>query len=415
MRWRIAVAMAIVVLLVILAQATALLVMFEDKEEEFIDEILAQQITHSMQLWRSAPETAFPNTPDMQLYRIPFGKEPAEVPERYRNLPIGNHELHEGRREFHVAVRADDTARYVLIYDVQEHEDRIGDLKIILVTCAIPLTLVTLLLGYALSGRLAIQLEQLASRVAWGGSSSHVQAGMERELLDIARALDAAELRQTELLDRERDFTANIAHELRTPLTGIRTDAELLAALPDVSGRAQRRALRIIDSVDRISRLSTSLLVLAREAKPTLLEPLQLRAAIDAVVVDICGEGRGSVTNDVPTSVQVVADAALLDLVLRNLLDNAIRHAAGAPVVCRMAAAGAEASLEVHDRGQGFAEEELPHVFDRFYRGVGGQHGLGLALVRHVCSACGWRVAAANLPGGGAVISVTFGSAMTSS
>lgn len=410
MRWRIAVSMAVVVLLVILAQATALLVMFEDKEEEFIDEILTQQIAHSMQLWRSAPETAFPNTPDMRLYRIPLDKVPADVPEKYRQLPIGNHEIHEGRHEFHVAVRADDTARYVLIYDVQEHEDRIGDLKIILVTSAIPLALTTLLVGFALSGRLAIQLEQLASRVARGRDGSHVQPGMERELLDIARALDTAEARQAELLDRERDLTANIAHELRTPLTGIRTDAELLAALPDVSEAAQRRAQRIIDSVDRISRLSTSLLVLAREAQPTLVEPLQLRAAIDAVIADV-GGGAGSVLNEVPHDVQVVADAALLDLVLRNLLDNAVRHAAGSPVSCRMA----NSVLEVHDSGLGFAAEELPHVFDRFYRGVGGQHGLGLALVRHVCNACGWQVAAANHPAGGAVISVELGGSMTTS
>lgn len=410
MRWRIAVSMAVVVLLVILAQATALLVMFEDKEEEFIDEILTQQIAHSMQLWRSAPETAFPNTPDMRLYRIPLDKVPADVPEKYRQLPIGNHEIHEGRHEFHVAVRADDTARYVLIYDVQEHEDRIGDLKIILVTSAIPLALTTLLVGFALSGRLAIQLEQLASRVARGRDGSHVQPGMERELLDIARALDTAEARQAELLDRERDLTANIAHELRTPLTGIRTDAELLSALPDVSEAAQRRAQRIIDSVDRISRLSTSLLVLAREAQPTLVEPLQLRAAIDAVIADV-GGGAGSVLNEVPHDVQVVADAALLDLVLRNLLDNAVRHAAGSPVSCRMA----NSVLEVHDSGLGFAAEELPHVFDRFYRGVGGQHGLGLALVRHVCNACGWQVAAANHPAGGAVISVELGGSMTTS
>ncbi len=408
MRWRIAVSVAVMVVLLILAQATSLFVMFEDKEEEFIDDILAQQIQHSMQVWRSAPETAFPNTPGMRLFRIPHGAEAIEVPAQYRQLPVGNHEVLEAGREFHVAVRSDDSARYVLIYDVQEHEDRVADLRVVLITSAVPLAVATLLVVYALSGRLAIQLEQLAARVGGSRRGSYVEPGMERELLAIARALDAAEARQAELLARERDFTANIAHELRTPLTGIRTDAELLAALPDLQEVAQRRARRIIDSVDRISRLGTSLLVLAREAQPKLVEPVRLHAAIDDVAGDLVGISAAVVIDEVPADTRILADMGLLDLVLRNLLDNAARHAGCGRVVCRLAGT----VLEIHDSGPGFAAAELPHVFDRFYRGEGGQHGLGLALVRHVCNACGWGVAAANHPDGGALITVDFGASM---
>lgn len=409
MRWHIAVSVAIFVVLVILAQATAMLLMFEEKEEGFIDDILSQQIAHSMQVWRTAPETAFPNTPDMRLYRIAHGAEADGVPPRFRQMPIGNHEFIEGGREFHVAVRADDSARYVLIYDVEEHEDRIKGLKVVLVTSTLPLALVTLLLVFGLSGRLANQLEALAASVQRGGGG-HVQRGMERELLAIARALDAADARQAELLARERDFTANLAHELRTPLTGIRTDAELLLALPGLPDAGQRRAARIIDSVDRISRLSSSLLVLAREAVPKLLEPVRLAESISAVWGDVADGKQLALDNAVPADVSVLADPALLELVLRNLLENAVRHSAAGCIGCRVEGA----QLEVRDAGPGFTPEELPHVFERFYRGEGGRHGLGLALVRHVCTACGWEVSAANHADGGAVITVDFGASMTS-
>lgn len=69
---------------------------------------------------------------------------------------------------------------------------------------------------------------------------------MEREILAIAGALDRYRQRQHEALDQEREFAANLSHELRTPLTAIRTDAELLAALPDAPESVRRRANRMI-------------------------------------------------------------------------------------------------------------------------------------------------------------------------
>ena len=77
MRLRIAAAVAVLILLAIVAQAIAMLMIFDEKEDEFIKEILDQQIAHSMAVWPTAPESAFPNTPDMQLYRIAKGPPPA--------------------------------------------------------------------------------------------------------------------------------------------------------------------------------------------------------------------------------------------------------------------------------------------------------------------------------------------------
>jgi len=110
----------------------------------------------------------------------------------------------------------------------------------------------------------------------------------------------------------------------------------------------------------------------------------------------------------VPDGTTVSADPTLLDLVLRNLLDNALRHSDRGEIVCALESS----RLIVSDCGPGFAEAELPHVFDRFFSGPQGRHGLGLALVQHVCSASGWRVSAGNAETGGSQVTIDLGDSL---
>lgn len=408
MRLRIAAAVAALTLLAIAAQAVAMLMIFDEKEEEFIAEILGQQIAHSMAVWQTAPESAFPNTPDMQLYRIARGTQPAAgIPADVARLAVGNHEILRAGREFHVAVREDDGARYILVYDVEDHETRLHELILITASAGGLLALVVLLAGYALAGGLASRLERLAGRVGEPGDTALAEPGMERELLAIADALDRYRQRQQQALAREQAFAANLSHELRTPLTAIRTDAELMAALPDLPESVARRANRVIGNVDRINALGNSLLLLGREARPALLEEVRLRPAIAAVweALTIANPKPVRLRLDIPEGTAVAADPALFDLILRNLLDNALRYSEAGEIVCTLAGS----RLSVTDCGPGFAAADLAHVFDRFYTGPRGRHGLGLALVHHVCTASGWQVSAGNATTGGAEVVVDLG------
>jgi len=411
MRLRIAAAVAALTLLAIVAQAFAMLTIFDEKEEEFIEEILGQQIAHSMALWQTAPESAFPNTPDMQLYRIAKGAPPAAgIPADVARLPVGNHEIARDDHEFHVAVREDDGARYILTYDVEDHETRLRELMLITATAGGLLALLVLLAGYLLAGGLASRLERLAARVGQPGDTPLVEPGMERELLAIADALDRYRRRQEAALAREQAFAANLSHELRTPLTAIRTDAEMLAVLPDLPEAVARRANRMIGSVDRINALGNSLLLLGREARPALLEEIRLRPAIAAVweALTIAHPKPVRLRLEVPEGSAVAADPALFDLILRNLLDNALRYSEAGEIVCALEGS----RLLVTDCGPGFAEADLAHVFDRFYTGPRGRHGLGLALVQHVCAASGWQVSAGNAATGGARVVVDLGASV---
>lgn len=411
MRLRIAAGVAALTLLAILAQAVAMLMIFDEKEEDFIEKILNQQIGHSMAVWQTDPESAAPNTPDMQLYRV-AKNTPAttDMPAEISKLPVGNHEIIRAGRDYHVAVREDGNARYFLLYDVEDHEVRLRDLVLITASAGILLALFVLLAGYTLAGGLASRLERLAARVGAPGNTSLVEPGMERELLAIAEALDRYRQRQEEVLAREQAFAANLSHELRTPLTAIRTDAELLTALPDTPPPVARRANRIIGSVDRINALGNSLLLLGREARPVLLEEIRLRPAIIAVweSLTIANSKPVSLHLEVAEGTTLVADPTLLEIVLRNLLDNALRYSDQGEISCTVE----DSRLVVTDHGPGFAEADLAHIFDRFYTGPRGRHGLGLALVQHVCNASGWQASAGNSPAGGARVVVELGNSL---
>jgi signal transduction histidine kinase len=101
-------------------------------------------------------------------------------------------------------------------------------------------------------------------------------------------------------------------------------------------------------------------------------------------------------------------DDTLTSVLVRNLLDNALRYSEEGEIVCALDGS----QLVVADCGPGFAEADLAHVFDRFYTGPRGRHGLGLALVQHVCAASGWQVSAGNAATGGARVVVELGASL---
>ena len=414
MRLRIAITLAALTMLAIVAMAISLLSAMDESQEEFIDAELSSQIDYSMRIWRESPAAAFPNTPDMRLYRIAPNGVPegavAEVPAHFAALAIGNHEVYVGDREFHVAVREDDSGRYILAYDVENSEARERGMLASIITAALALGLLTLFAGYVLAGRLTRQLEQLATAVSTDNDAPLAAAALDRELLPVAYALDNYRQRQNAMLERERAFAANLSHEIRTPLTGIRTDAELLTTLPDLPPAVARRGERIIGSVDRIEALAASLLLLAREAAPAGQQTVNLAPAIESVWEALLAATPKALTLhlEIPAAAKVSADPTLLAMVLRNLLDNALRHSEPGAIVCRLAGT----RLSIIDNGPGFSAAEIARVFDRFFAGTQGAHGLGLALVRHVCTACGWTATAGNDAAGHGEVSIDFAASL---
>ena len=208
----------------------------------------------------------------------------------------------------------------------------------------------------------------------------------------------------------QRQLVADASHELRTPVTSLRTNIEVLA---DDSLPAEERGRLLADvdqQVEELGALVADLIELARGDQPrretedvrldALVREAIARAARHAPDVEFIADLRPAVVEGTPDR---------LARAVNNLLDNAARHnRPGAPVEV---SAGPE-GVRVRDHGAGVDENDLPHLFDRFYRGAAARGlpgtGLGLAIVRQVAEQHGGSVRAANAPGGGAELTLTL-------
>jgi two-component system sensor histidine kinase QseC len=208
------------------------------------------------------------------------------------------------------------------------------------------------------------------------------------------------------LLDGERRFTADAAHELRTPIAAIRAQAQV--ALGAADDAARRHALAsTIAGCDRAARLIEQLLTLARlEAGGAgAAASVDLAALARRVVGELAPQAvaaGGTLALDAPPSLRVPGHDGLLGVLLRNLVDNALRYGpAGGEVLVTLAGAGATATLQVDDAGPGLADGDLARLGERFFRAADAAasgSGLGWSIVRRVAALHGATVDAACSP-----------------
>ena len=251
---------------------------------------------------------------------------------------------------------------------------------------------------------------------------AHLDAGnAPREISPLIAALNALFDRLRTSLEQERRFTADAAHELRTPLAAVKTQAQVALG---ATGEAERdRALaNVVSGTDRAAHLVEQLLVLARLDPQTALPPGQrvdLQALAQQGVAEIApaAAGKGVEMSLAPGDAAPVAgDAVLLAVLLRNLLDNAVRYTPrGGEVDVSVKPAAGGVSLAVVDTGPGIPESEHGKVFDRFHRILGtGEEGsgLGLSIVRRIAGLHRATVVLGEGPGGrGLRVEVTFSAA----
>jgi signal transduction histidine kinase len=237
------------------------------------------------------------------------------------------------------------------------------------------------------------------------------------ELRSLAGALNALLARRDEATERLRKFTGDAAHELRSPVASIRVQAEVAVANPDPE-LSQEVLADIVRESERLSTLVDGLLTLARSDAGELpaAQPVDLVGAAQSAITR-CAEDSARVILQAPTgSAWVRAAPTEVDLVLDNLLRNAMLYAR-AQITVSVLPAGGSVRLVVDDDGPGIAPEHRDKVFDRFYRvqddrarQTGGS-GLGLALVAEVVRRRGGTVLVADSPDGGARFQVRWKSA----
>jgi two-component system sensor histidine kinase QseC len=218
-------------------------------------------------------------------------------------------------------------------------------------------------------------------------------AGVPREVTPLLHALNALFARVAASMDKERRFTADAAHELRTPLAAVKTQAQV--ALGARSAQERERALQqVVAGADRTAHLVEQLLVLARldpgaavlQRQPVRLD--EVAAACLAELAPVAAAKRIDVGLEAGGGVTVAGDPVLLGILLRNLVDNAVRYnSAGGAVSVAVEQRDAGAVLVVEDNGPGIPAAERGRVTERFYRVLGSGEegsGLGLSIVQRI-------------------------------
>jgi signal transduction histidine kinase len=271
------------------------------------------------------------------------------------------------------------------------------------------------------------RLGATASSFAAGNHSVRAEIEGPRETRIIAESFNQMASQVDSAIDelkveerRKSQFVSDVSHELRTPLTAIRGAAETLLD-GDVDPDNQQRFLTTIAlEAERLGRLANDLLTLQRIEGATGELPLtrvDLRLAADRAeaMLEPLLEDRDVTLTVNGRAPLVLGDVDRLQQVVLNLVDNASRIVGeGGHVVVELTAEGDRAVLSVIDDGPGIPPEDLPRLFDRFYRAdtsrtrSSGGAGLGLAIVRAIVTAHGGRIEAANLPTGGARMTVVL-------
>jgi signal transduction histidine kinase len=296
---------------------------------------------------------------------------------------------------------------------VDEVNERVRNSVLALVGIGALALLLGLALAWLLAETVSRPLRRLAAtarRVEAGDLGARAEVNGSSEQQEVAHAFNDMTERLGLVLAAQREFVANASHQLRTPLTGLRLrleSASMKAGDPDL---AQELAAAERE-VERLSRLLTALLTLAREGQapaPGRAVALDEAAAgAHARWADRAEQGGGRITFDGPDGVLACASDDDVAIILDNLIENALHYAPpGTTVALRWGETGEETWLAVEDEGPGIAPGEEETLFERFSRGSAAKTspgtGLGLAVVRMLARRWRGRTSIRNRPTGGA-------------
>ncbi len=280
---------------------------------------------------------------------------------------------------------------------------------------------VAVLLALGLGGALAFtmtrsvrELTEATVEIAQGRFGKHVKVRSKDEIGELAASFNQMSAELDKATQIRQQMTADIAHDLRSPLSVIIGYAEALSdnklqGTPEVHNILLQEAKHLDHLVDDLRLLS---LADAGEL-PLNLQPTQTRALLERVLARHSVTARQQQidlhikTEDDP-SLQVNVDVERMVQVLDNLIQNAFRYTPeGGQVLLSSQAENGQVLLKVKDGGKGISAADLPHIFDRFYRGDKsrqdtGESGLGLAIAKSIVEAHGGKIWAESSPGQGA-------------
>lgn len=413
LRFRIALSFGGLGALMALLLSVASWLTVERMEAAFLDATLDQELEFFLDAWLRDPTTPPPSTRDIQGLVVALDQIDDQRAE-LRHLGPGRHETTLDGAVVEIGIIDRAGHRFYLIYD-ERHIDRAESVLIaFLVGFSLLMTGFSTLLGWLLGGRITAPVRSLADDVraiSAGPTTARLEEVYQAddEVGQLADAFRRAWSRMQGFLERERAFTADASHQLRTSVAVISSTTELLLDEGALPAPVEGRIRRIAHAALSLRRQVEGFLLLARETEAGIeLAPCH----VDEVVRDLVAREQEALPADGPR-LEVVVDAhpvlqapsEALEIIVGNLVGNAIAHGAG-PIEVRVTTDG----LEVRDDGPSLSPEVLAQVFDRGYRGPAASNGsgLGLAIAQRIGHRFGWTVGLENAVGSGVVARIRF-------
>jgi signal transduction histidine kinase len=251
----------------------------------------------------------------------------------------------------------------------------------------------------------------------------HLFRQLAQDLASQQVALQQTNEKLAQACDQLQRFTANASHELRAPLAAVLSTAQVgLIDPPEDSSRLRKRLEKVVELTKSMSTLVSNLLFLARQEgtlKADVLQPTELVSLLQMLVPEWTTQAAAqslqfSSQLSAPP-IQVNGDAALLQQAIINLVNNACQYTpVGGTIHLQLRVQDNQAIVEVKDNGVGIANQDLPYIFERFYRvdhnrhRAKGQFGLGLAIVQQIVQAHEGLVSVTSIPGQGSVFRIAL-------
>ena len=362
-----------------------------------MDETLNAELDDTVARHARNPTFIPPNTTSIKGYVLADEVHNRNVPAEIINLLPGRHNTIIGEIDYRVLVADRNGFRYFMLFDTDKQHEREIKFSRLLVVFALFMTLASAGGGFWLAVAIVTPVTRLARQVSQAepGDTNLSLDKLARndEVGELARAFDRYLRRIGEFIEREHYFTSDVSHELRTPLAIILSTLELLELDRTLTQKQRDRLERIRRAAQDMLDLTTALLLLARE-NPSLSN---LQPCYVGLSVHTCVNKHEYLIADRPIRVEVEivsepllnVERPLLDIVIGNLLRNALFNTQSGSILLRLEAE----RLIVKDTGFGIPSEMLAHVFEHQYKGATSTGaGVGLSLVKRVCDRYGWHI-----------------------
>ena len=381
-------------------------------EEDLLERQTRFELEYVRELLAANPDARLPESATRRFFLASRG-ERRPLPAHIADLAPGvYHDIRVGGRAYHILVASVGDDRIVIENDVSELERSEELLALVLAAAWLLMIIALYFIARGLGRKLSQPVAELSRTLEdMGPDRRGVQLGhrfADDEVGSIARAFDAYTRRMDDYVEKQMAFAAMASHELRSPLTIIHTSADLIAS-GDTDPRTRAHLERILRATQGMAQLIHALLAVTRDlpAEETA-EAFSPAALIDEICESLAAEAtakRIEINNHIDPAARLEADRVLAQVVLTNLVRNAVKHGENSRIDIDFDSG----RIDIRDTGAGIAEADLARLFDFGYRGAQSRGlGVGLYLSKLVCDRQGWGLELRPNPGGGTLASVDF-------